>query len=139
MSTSVSAVPPDARAAIPGRDLTLLLLLLVGIDVSGLLHVYSLSSLYGEELFLGLGALVTLLALALLVLPAGLPGQDRVRPQPRWLLGLAAGVPALALAAFGVQQLFLALPAARWKPGDPPLPMPAEIQDALLTFALAGM
>ncbi len=69
--------PATARAAPPGRDLALFLILLWGTDFSGLLHIYGLSWLYAEPLFLGLGWAMVTIALALLLLPpAG---------RPRWL------------------------------------------------------
>src|SRR5215216_4293943 len=94
MSTPGTPPPP----ALPGRDLALFLVLLVSVDLSGLLHIYSLSSLYGEALFLGLGALVTLVALGLLMPNCGLRIADlglrrAIRiPQsairnPQWVVG----------------------------------------------------
>src|SRR4051812_6280051 len=88
------APPPRIAPPVPGRDLAIFLLLLAATDLSGLLHVYSLSSIYSAELFYGLGALVTLLALGLLVLPAGLPDGWRLR----WRWGCGGQVAATGLA-----------------------------------------
>ncbi|HMA37282.1 MAG TPA: hypothetical protein VKY74_22700 [Chloroflexia bacterium] len=69
--------PPAGAPAVPGRDLALFLLLLCATDFSGLLHIYGLSWLYGEPLFLGLGWTMVLIAVGLLILPAQGP--------PAWL------------------------------------------------------
>ena len=97
---------PAERAA-PGRDLALFLLLLWGTDFSGLLHIYGLSWLYDQPLFLGLGWAMVLIAGLLLLLPA--------EGRPAWLqfplrgpagLGLlAAAVPAALAAGFLLQAL----------------------------------
>ena len=143
------ATPPPPPAAprppVPGLPLALFLILLVSVDISGLLHVYSLSSLYSEDLFLGLGALVTLVALGLLA------GVSRINSNPQSAIRRARSAPpsailvlgggglALGLAGVAVQHLFAALPAARVKPGDPPLVLPEDVQQATLVFVLGAM
>src|SRR5437764_1644953 len=107
---------PGVADAVPGRDLALFLLLLAGIDLSGLLHVYSLSSVYSAELFYGLGALVTLFALGLLVLPAGGAWPVRLRWHVGCLGQLGAVALALGLGTLGLQELVAALPASKWRP-----------------------
>ncbi|MDQ2807337.1 MAG: hypothetical protein M3Z04_10570 [Chloroflexota bacterium] len=87
MSTAtVPAIPPQTAARpnpipveepVPGRDLALFIVLLIASDVSGLLHIYGLSWLYGEATFLGLGWLMVTIAALLLLLPA--------RSRPAWL------------------------------------------------------
>ena len=121
----------------PGRDLAAFLLLLLGIDVSGLLHVYSLSSIYPDALFYGLGLLFVALAVWLLVGPSGGEGL-RLRPATVGGWAVAAGG-GLILAGLGVQQLIAALPFARVKPDDPPLLMPARDEKTLLALVLVGL
>jgi hypothetical protein len=121
----------------PGRDLAVFLLLLLGIDISGLLHVYSLSAIYTDALFYGLGLLFVALAIWLLAGPSG--GE---RPRLRrvtvgaWAVAAGAG---LVLAGLGVQQLIAALPFARAQPGDPPLLMPPRDEKTLLALVLIGL
>lgn len=74
---AVPDVPHSPEEAGPGRDLALFVVLLVATDVSGLLHIYGLSWLYGQDTFLGLGWLMVAVAVLLLILPA----QER----PAWL------------------------------------------------------
>ncbi len=76
-TTPRPAPPAPAAAQSPGRDLAIFLVLLIATDVSGLLHIYGLSWLYGEATFLGLGWLMVTLALLLLILPA--------QTRPNWL------------------------------------------------------
>jgi hypothetical protein len=133
MRTTVTTAPEATRRArwtrigarggarvrpTPGRDLAVFLLLLLGIDVSGLLHVYSLSGIYNDALFYGLGLAFVALAIWLL---AGPSGGERLRRRPAtvgaWAVAAGAG---LILAGLSVQQLIAALPFSRAKPGDPP-------------------
>ncbi|MGI8588446.1 MAG: hypothetical protein ACR2M0_12300 [Chloroflexia bacterium] len=69
-ATPTASEPPATRSAVPGRDMALFLLLLFATDFSGLLHIYGLSWLYGEPLFLGLGWTMVLVAAFLLLLPS---------------------------------------------------------------------
>lgn len=69
--------PVPVEEPVPGRDLALFSVLLIATDVSGLLHIYGLSWLYGEATFLGLGWLMVTIAVLLLLLPA--------RSRPTWL------------------------------------------------------
>jgi hypothetical protein len=122
----------------PGRDLAVFLLLLLGIDVSGLLHVYSLSAIYTDALFYGLGLLFVALAIWLLAGPSGGAGPRRLGRATvgGWAVVAGAG---LVLAGLGVQQLIAALPFARAQPGDPPLLMPSRDEKTLLALVLIGL
>jgi hypothetical protein len=76
IATTAPLAPPPEEAG-PGRDLALFVVLLVATDVSGLLHIYGLSWLYGQATFLGLGWLMVAVAVLLLILPA--------QARPTWL------------------------------------------------------
>jgi hypothetical protein len=76
IATTAPLAPPPEEAG-PGRDLALFVVLLVATDVSGLLHIYGLSWLYGQATFLGLGWLMVAVAVLLLILPA--------QARPAWL------------------------------------------------------
>src|SRR4051794_14059356 len=57
-----------------GRDFAVFLLLLLAVDASSVLHIYNLTRLYNEYLFLGVGLFFVLCALLLLLVPRyGLP------------------------------------------------------------------
>jgi hypothetical protein len=115
--TGVPPRPPEAAA--PGRDLALFLLLLVATDFSGLLHIYGLSWLYSESLFLGLGWTLIGVAALLLLLPA--------RERPAWLRfplqGARAGLPLIPVVGIGALAAGFLLQALReppaWVARDP--------------------
>src|SRR4051795_10355798 len=98
-SAPAPLAPNEDSGGVPGRDLALFLLLLFGTDFSGLLHIYGLSWLYDQPLFLGLGWAMVTIAILMLILPArGLPTWLQF-PLRGWApLGLFAAVVPAALA-----------------------------------------
>jgi len=85
--TAITEPPPSPTSVnIPGRDFFLFLLLLLAVDVSSVLHIYNLTRMYNEYLFLGVGFFFLLCALLLLLLPQyGFPHWQRLllrQPMP---------------------------------------------------------
>ncbi|HUS17208.1 MAG TPA: hypothetical protein VM536_19605 [Chloroflexia bacterium] len=94
------AAPPRSGEGPPRRVLALFLVLLVATDFSGLLHIYGLGWLYSENLFLGLGWTMVLIAGLLL-------GKPRLRPlqAPGALALLATGATAALAAGYLLRAL----------------------------------
>ena len=93
-----------ALAQPPGRDFAVFLLLLLALDASSVLHIYNLTRLYNEYLFLGVGLFFVLCALVLLLLPRyGLPPWLRFPVRgPRAVLGVLGGMLCLGVAGASI-------------------------------------